>query len=204
VKNLFSLRATSRLGKSLLPAALLAVFAVQRIARQLTVPPFSTARLSCSVRMSTAFFWPLPCCFCLGCGGLRGRVAQPRVAPEDEPRGPAPGVSKRPRAVPRFAAANPRVAAPDAAPQSEGRCVEGRGGADTTPPTYAVALALILATMERAPGDGQGPAILLAEEIKAEARLAGVPNYREPAAGALALPLGRSGTGDSSRPCMRR
>jgi len=45
VKNLFSLRATSQLGKSLLPAALLAVFAVQRIARQLTVPPFSTARL---------------------------------------------------------------------------------------------------------------------------------------------------------------
>ena len=45
IKNLFSLRAAARLGKSLLPAALLAVFAVQRIARQLTIPPFSTARL---------------------------------------------------------------------------------------------------------------------------------------------------------------
>src|SRR5271165_2153421 len=45
IKNLFSLRAAARLGKSLLPASLLAVFAVQRIARQLTLPPFSTARL---------------------------------------------------------------------------------------------------------------------------------------------------------------
>ncbi len=44
-KNLFSLRAGARLGKSLIPAALLAVFAVQRIARQLSLPPFSTARL---------------------------------------------------------------------------------------------------------------------------------------------------------------
>jgi flagellar biosynthesis protein FlhB len=45
VKNLFSLRALARLGKSLIPASLLCVFAVQRIARQLTVPPFSTVRL---------------------------------------------------------------------------------------------------------------------------------------------------------------
>ena len=44
-KNIFSLRAAARLGKSLLPAALLALFAVQRIARQMTMPPFSTARL---------------------------------------------------------------------------------------------------------------------------------------------------------------
>lgn len=46
IKNLFSMRAAARLGKSLLPASLLAVFAVQRIARELTVPPFSTARLT--------------------------------------------------------------------------------------------------------------------------------------------------------------
>ena len=45
VKNLFSLRALARLGKSLMPAALLAVFAVQRIARQMSIPPFSTGRL---------------------------------------------------------------------------------------------------------------------------------------------------------------
>jgi flagellar biosynthetic protein FlhB len=43
--NLFSLRAAARLAKSLIPASLLAVFAVQRMARQLTLPPFSTARI---------------------------------------------------------------------------------------------------------------------------------------------------------------
>ena len=45
IGNLFSLRAASRLAKSLIPAALLAIFAVQRIARQLTLPPFSLARI---------------------------------------------------------------------------------------------------------------------------------------------------------------
>src|ERR1019366_6870420 len=45
IKNLFSLRAASRLAKSLIPASILAVFAVQRIARQLTIPPFSITRL---------------------------------------------------------------------------------------------------------------------------------------------------------------
>ncbi len=44
-KNLFSLRAAARLGKSLLPAAFLAVFAIQRISRQLSIPPFSNTRL---------------------------------------------------------------------------------------------------------------------------------------------------------------
>ena len=45
IKNLFSLRAAARLAKSLLPASLLAVFAVQRIGRQLSLPPFSITRL---------------------------------------------------------------------------------------------------------------------------------------------------------------
>ncbi len=45
LKNLFSLRSAARLGKSMLPAALLAVFAVQRIARQWDMPPFSSVRL---------------------------------------------------------------------------------------------------------------------------------------------------------------
>jgi len=45
VKNLFSLRAAARLAKSLIPAAILAVFAVQRVAHQLTIPPFSSVRM---------------------------------------------------------------------------------------------------------------------------------------------------------------
>src|SRR5665213_2461797 len=45
IKNLFSMRAVARLAKSLLPASLLAIFAIQRIGRQLTIPPFSVVRL---------------------------------------------------------------------------------------------------------------------------------------------------------------
>lgn len=45
LKNLFSLRSAARLGKSMIPAALLAVFAVQRMARQWQMPPFSAVRL---------------------------------------------------------------------------------------------------------------------------------------------------------------
>jgi flagellar biosynthesis protein FlhB len=45
LKNLFSLRSAARLGKSMIPAALLAIFAVQRLARQWDMPPFSSVRL---------------------------------------------------------------------------------------------------------------------------------------------------------------
>jgi flagellar biosynthetic protein FlhB len=45
IKNLFSLRSTARLAKSMIPAAVLAVFAVQRIARQWDMPPFSSVRM---------------------------------------------------------------------------------------------------------------------------------------------------------------
>jgi flagellar biosynthetic protein FlhB len=45
LKNLFSLRSAARLGKSMIPAALLAIFAVQRMARQWDMPPFSSVRL---------------------------------------------------------------------------------------------------------------------------------------------------------------
>jgi flagellar biosynthesis protein FlhB len=45
LKGLFSLRSAARLGKSMIPAALLAIFAVQRLARQWDMPAFSSARL---------------------------------------------------------------------------------------------------------------------------------------------------------------
>ncbi len=45
LKNLFSLRAAARLAKSMIPAAALAVFAVQRVIRQLSLPPFSLTRI---------------------------------------------------------------------------------------------------------------------------------------------------------------
>jgi len=46
LKNLFSLRAAARLGKSMIPASLVIVLAVQRIGAQLTLPPFSLERLN--------------------------------------------------------------------------------------------------------------------------------------------------------------
>ena len=45
IKNLFSLRALGRLGKSLIPAAALAALAVQRLSRQWDIPPFSSKRM---------------------------------------------------------------------------------------------------------------------------------------------------------------
>src|ERR1700679_2257031 len=44
-QNLFTLRAVARLGKSLIPAALLMVFAVQRIVHEMQMPPFSMERI---------------------------------------------------------------------------------------------------------------------------------------------------------------
>jgi len=45
IKNVFSLRSIARLGKSMIPAGFLGVFATQRILRQLRIPPFSAVRL---------------------------------------------------------------------------------------------------------------------------------------------------------------
>jgi flagellar biosynthetic protein FlhB len=45
LKNLVSLRSAARLGKSLIPAAALAVFAIQRLRHQGELPPFSTLRM---------------------------------------------------------------------------------------------------------------------------------------------------------------
>ena len=45
IKNLFSLRAASRVGKSLIPSAILVIFAFRQVARELTIPPFSLKRI---------------------------------------------------------------------------------------------------------------------------------------------------------------
>jgi len=45
IKNLFSLRGATRLGKSLLPAAVLAILAVHKIGEQTAIPPLSVDRL---------------------------------------------------------------------------------------------------------------------------------------------------------------
>jgi flagellar biosynthetic protein FlhB len=183
IKNLFSLRAAARLGKSLLPAAILAVFAVQRIARQLALPPFSMARLemlgSDVYGLLVAAAWLL-----FGWAAIdylvewQSREKRLKMSREDlrdefkETEG-NPQIRGRIRNLQR---------------QARRRKVKadvGKAAVVLTNPThYAVALGFDFATMEAPKLLAKGRN-LLAEEIKAEARWAGVPIIENP-------PLARS------------
>lgn len=182
-KALFSLRAVSRLGKSMLPVGLLAVFAVQRIARQLTIPPFSAARLellgSDVFRLLEAAAWLL-----FGWAVVdyalewQSRESRLKMSKQDlreemkETEG-SPQIRSRIRGLQR---------------QMRRRKVKAdvsKAAVVLANPThYAVALGFDFAMMDapRVLAKGRN---LLAEEIKAEARWAGVPVVENP-------PLARS------------
>ena len=182
-KNLFSLRAASRLGKSMLPVALLTVFAVQRIARQMQIPPFSTARLEL---LGADVFGLLQAAAWLLFGWAfidyvlewRTRESRLRMTKQDlrdemkETEG-SPQIRSRIRGLQR---------------QMRRRKVKAdvsRAAVVLTNPThFAVALGFDFAIMDapRVLAKGRN---LLAEEIKAEARWAGVPVIENP-------PLARS------------
>jgi flagellar biosynthetic protein FlhB len=182
-KNLFSLRAAARLCKSLLPAALLGVFAVQRIAHQLSVPPFSTARLEI---LGQDVFGLLEAAAFLLFGWAavdylvewQSRESRLKMSREDmreefkETEG-SPQIRSRIRGLQR---------------QMRRRRVKadvGRAAVVLTNPThYAVALGFDFVTMEAPKVLAKGRN-LLAEEIKSEARWAGVPIVENP-------PLARS------------
>lgn len=182
-KNLFSLRAMGRLGKSLIPAALLAVFAVQRIAREMTVPPFSTMRLEIlggdiyGLLLAAAwllFAWAAVD-YAIEWQSRESRLKMSRqdLREEFKETEGSPQVRSRIRGLQR---------------QLRRRKVKadvGRAAVVLTNPThYAVALGFDFDTMEapRVLAKGRN---LLAEEIKAEARWAGVPIVENP-------PLARS------------
>jgi flagellar biosynthetic protein FlhB len=177
--NLFSLRAASRLAKSLIPASMLAVFAVQRIARQLTLPPFSLLRIEqlggdvYGLLLTAAwllFAWSAIDYMV----EWRSRESRLRMSREDmreemkESEG-SPQTRSRIRSLQR---------------QMRRRKVKSdvsRATVVVTNPThYAVALGFDFKTMEtpRVLAKGRN---LLAEEIKAEARWAGVPIVENPA-----------------------
>jgi flagellar biosynthetic protein FlhB len=178
LKNLFSARAAARMAKSLLPAALLAVFAVQRVSRQLEMPPFSMVRVEQLGRdvhgLLLAGAWLL-----FGWSAIdyllewRSREARLRMSRDDlrdemkETEG-SPQTRRRIRSLQR---------------QLRRRKVKAdvaRATVVVTNPThYAVALGFDFNTMEtpRVLAKGRN---LLAEEIKAEARLAGVPIVENP------------------------
>ena len=183
IKNLFSLRAASRLGKSLIPASLLAVFAVQRMAHQLSIPPFSTERLEILGKdvygLLLAAAWLL-----FGWSGIdymvewQSRESRLKMSRQDlrdeykETEG-SPQIRSRIRNLQR---------------QMRRRRVKAdvsRAAVVLTNPThYAVALGFDFVTMEAPKVMAKGRN-LLAEEIKAEARWAGVPIVENP-------PLARS------------
>lgn len=183
IKNIFSLRAAARLAKSLVPAGFLAVFAVQRIGRQLTLPPFSTARLEMlgsdvyGLLLATA--WLL-----FGWSAIdylvewQSRESRLRMSRQDM------------REEMKETEGNPQIRGRIRNLQRQLR--RRRVKADvskaavvlTNPTHYAVALGFDFGTMEAPKVMAKGRN-LLAEEIKAEARWAGVPIIENP-------PLARS------------
>lgn len=183
LRNLFSLRAAARLSKSLIPASFLAVFAVQRIGRQLTIPPFSTERLE---RLGSDIYGLLLAAAWLLFGWSaidylvewQSRESRLKMSKQDmrdeykETEG-SPQIRGRIRNLQR---------------QMRRRRVKAdvsRAAVVLTNPThYAVALGFDFATMEAPKVLAKGRN-LLAEEIKAEARWAGVPILENP-------PLARS------------
>jgi flagellar biosynthesis protein FlhB len=178
LKNLFSTRALARLGKSLIPAAVLVVFAVQRIARQTAMPPFSTARLeqlgTDVYGLLTAAAWVL--FVWSGVDYLvewQSRESRLKMSRQDmrqefkETEG-SPQLKGRIRSLQR---------------QMRRRRVKedvSRAAVVITNPThYAVALGFDFTTMDAPKVMAKGRN-LLAEEIKAEARWAGVPIVENP------------------------
>jgi flagellar biosynthetic protein FlhB len=183
LKNLFSLRAAARLGKSLLPASLLAVFAVQRIGRQLTLPPFSTARLELlggdvyGLLVAAAwllFAWSL-IDYLIEWQSRESRLRMSRQDMREEMKQTEgnPQIRGRIRNLQRQMRRR-RVKAD----------VSKAAVVLTNPTHYAVALGFDFTTMEAPKVVAKGRN-LLAEEIKVEARWAGVPIIENP-------PLARS------------
>jgi flagellar biosynthesis protein FlhB len=183
VKNLFSLRAAARLGKSLIPASLLAVFAVQRMGHQLSVPPFSATRLEqlgsdvYGLLLAAAwllFGWSLVD-YLVEWQSRESRLKMSRQDLRDEYKETEgnPQIRGRIRNLQRQLRRR-RVKAD----------VAKAAVVLTNPTHYAVALGFDFVTMEAPKVLAKGRN-LLAEEIKAEARWAGVPIVENP-------PLARS------------
>ena len=178
LKNLFSLRAAARMGKSLLPAGFLAVFAVQRMARELTIPPFSTSRLQelgwdvYGLLLAAAwlvFAWSA-IDYLVEWRSRESRLKMSRQDLRDEYKETegSPQIRSRIRSLQRQMRRR-RVKAD----------VSKAAVVLTNPTHYAVALGFDFVTMDAPKVLAKGRN-LLAEEIKAEARWAGVPIVENP------------------------
>ena len=183
LKNIFSSRAAARLGKSLLPATFLAVFAYMRITHELSVPPFSHSRIQ--LLSSDVFGLLITAAWLIAAWALvdyavewrsresRLRMSREEVKQEFKEMEGSPQTRGRIRGLQR---------------QMRRRKVKAdvsRAAVVVTNPThYAVALGFDFVAMETPKVLAKGRN-LLAEEIKAEARWAGVPIIENP-------PLARS------------
>jgi len=178
LQNLFSLRAAARLGKSLVPAALLAVFAVERIVRELALPPFSLTRIEQLGRdvfsLLEAAAWLLfawsAIDYLVEWQSRESRLKMSRQDLREEYRETegSPQIRSRIRGLQRQMRRR-RVKAD----------VSKAAVVLTNPTHYAVALGFDFITMEAPKVVAKGRN-LLAEEIKAEARWAGVPVLENP------------------------
>jgi flagellar biosynthetic protein FlhB len=178
IKNLFSLRSAARLGKSLIPAAILAVFAVQRVARQLSIPPFSMERLEILAQdvygMLLAAAWLLFAWSAIDylvewqSRESRLKMSKQDMRDENKETEGNPQIRGRIRSLQRQMRRR-RVKAD----------VSKAAVVLTNPTHYAVALGFDFLTMEAPKVLAKGRN-LLAEEIKAEARWAGVPIVENP------------------------
>ncbi len=181
--NLFSLRALTRLLKSLVPVALLGVFAVRRLVRETTIPPFSTGRLTVLGEdvyglMTTAAWLLFGLSLVDYAVEWRSRESRLKMSREDlrqeykESEG-SPQIRSRIRSLQRQM--RRRKVKEDVAKATV---------VVTNPTHYAVALGFDFVAMDAPKVMAKGRN-LLAEEIKAEARWAGVPILENP-------PLARS------------
>jgi flagellar biosynthetic protein FlhB len=183
LKNLFSVRAAGRLGKSLIPAAFLTMFASAKLAHQFMLPPLSLSRIT--MLGDDAYGLLLTSAWILfGWSAIdylvewRSRESRLKMSREDlrqeykETEG-SPQIRSRIRGLQR---------------QMRRRKVKndiGRAAVVLTNPThFAVALAFDFVDMQAPKVLAKGRN-LLAEEIKTEARWAGVPIVENP-------PLARS------------
>jgi flagellar biosynthesis protein FlhB len=182
-KNLFSVRAASRLGKSLVPAGVLVSLVLQRIVRELTIPPFSSKRIELlgsdvyGLLAATAWLmlgWAL-IDYAMEWRSRESRLMMSREEMKQEYKETegSPQTRSRIRGLQR-----------QMRRQKVKADVSKAAVVLTNPTHYAVALGFDFATMDAPKVLAKGRN-LLAEEIKGEARWAGVPIVENP-------PLARS------------
>lgn len=183
IKNLFSIRTASRLGKSLIPAVALIVLAAQRIARELSNPPFAISRVEMlgadiyGLFLAAAlvfFVWALVD-YVVEWRSRESRLMMSREELKQEFKETEgnPQIRSRIRGLQRQLR------------RRKVRADVAKAAVVLTNPThFAVALGFDFATMDAPKVLAKGRN-LIAEEIKAEARWAGIPIIENP-------PLARS------------